>query len=110
MRGSLLVAGCPLVYCGFAKGVKAVHILVTGRVQGVGFRMFAERLASELNVVGFVRNLPEGEVEVLAQGDTADVESFCEWLRKGPSFARVEDLSVKDVPVDPNLRNFGVRY
>ena len=90
--------------------MKAVHVIVTGQVQGVGFRVFTERRASQLNVVGFVRNLPEGHVEVLAQGDAADVESFCEWLRKGPSFARVEELSVKDVPVDPNLRDFGARY
>ena len=90
--------------------MKAVEILVTGRVQGVGFRAFAERRASKLNVVGFVRNLPEGHVEVLAQGDAAAVDSFCNWLREGPSFARVEDLSVKDVPVDPKLRDFGVRY
>ena len=71
--------------------------------------MFAERRAAELHVVGFVRNLPAGHVEVLAQGDAADVESFCEGLRKGPSFARVEELRVKDVPVDPNLRDFGAR-
>ena len=76
----------------------------------MGFRVFAERRASELNVVGFVRNLPEGQVEVLAQADAPALESFCEWLRQGPSFARVEELSVKDVPVDPNLRDFGARY
>ena len=76
----------------------------------MGFRVFAERRASELNVAGFVRNLPGGHVEVLAQGDAAALESFCESLRKGPSFARVEDLSVNDVRVDPDLRDFGARY
>jgi len=72
--------------------------------------MFAERRASELNVVGYVRNLPEGHVEVLAQGDAEDLERYREWLLEGPSFARVEDVSVEDVPVDPNLRDFRVRY
>jgi acylphosphatase len=72
--------------------------------------MFAERRASELNVVGYVRNLPEGHVEVLAQGDVDALDRYREWLREGPSFARVEDVSLEDVPVDPNLRDFRVRY
>jgi acylphosphatase len=72
--------------------------------------MFAERRAAELNVAGYVRNLPEGHVEVLAQGDADDLECYREWLLEGPSFARVEDVSVEDVPVDPNLRDFRVRY
>lgn len=93
-----------------ARQVKAAHIKIRGRVQGVGFRYFAERRASELNVVGFVRNLPEGEVEVLAQADSVVLESFCLSLREGPSFARVEDLRIEDVPVDPDLRDFRVRY
>ncbi|MGH9463265.1 MAG: acylphosphatase [Vicinamibacteria bacterium] len=90
--------------------MKAVYFLVMGRVQGVGFRMFAERRASELNVVGYVRNLPEGHVGVFAQGETEALERYREWLLAGPSFARVEDVSVEDVPVDPNLRDFRVRY
>lgn len=90
--------------------LKAAQILITGRVQGVGFRAFAERHASRLDVVGYVRNLPEGHVEVLAQADERTLESFCEKLRLGPSFARVEDFSVTSVPVDPSLRGFGVRF
>jgi len=76
----------------------------------VGFRVFAERRAAELAVVGYVRNMPEGHVELLVQGDAADLERYREWLHKGPPFARVEDVSVEEVPVDPNLRDFRVRY
>lgn len=93
-----------------ARGVKAVHILLRGRVQGVGFRVFAERHAAELNVVGYVRNSPDGHVEVLAQGEVGALDRYRERLRRGPSFARVDDVSLEDVPVDPNLRDFRVRY
>ena len=90
--------------------MKAVHILISGRVQGVGFRWFAEQRASELAVSGYVRNLPEGDVEVVAQADEQTLESFCRELREGPRFARVEELSMKPVPVDASLQGFGVRY
>ena len=59
------------------EGLKAVRILISGRVQGVGFRWFAETRASKLAVAGYVRNLPEGHVEVLAQADEQTLESFC---------------------------------
>ncbi len=90
--------------------MKAVHILISGHVQGVGFRWFAEKRASELAVAGYVRNLPEGAVEVLAQADERTLESFCQELREGPRFARVEELSMRTVPVDVGLQGFGVRY
>jgi acylphosphatase len=95
---------------GRATGLKAVRILISGRVQGVGFRWFAEQRASELAVAGYVRNLPGGQVEVLAQADEGTLESFCEELRQGPNFARVEELTVKAVPVDSSLQGFGVRF
>lgn len=90
--------------------MKAVQILISGRVQGVGFRWFAEKRASELAVAGYVRNRPGGDVEVLAQADEQTLESFCRELREGPRFAEVEELSVKTVPVDVDLEGFGVRY
>ena len=93
-----------------ANGLKAVHILISGHVQGVGFRWFAEKQASELAVAGYVRNLPEGHVEVLAQADEQTLESFCRELRQGPRFAQVEEFSMKAVPVDVSLQGFGVRY
>ena len=92
------------------EGLKAVHILISGRVQGVGFRWFAEKRASELAVTGYVRNLPEGDVEVLAQADDQTLESFCRELRQGPRFAEVDEFSMKPVPVDVSLQGFGVRY
>jgi acylphosphatase len=90
--------------------LKAVHILISGRVQGVGFRWFVEQRAEEHAVVGFVKNLPDGQVEVLAQAKAEALEIFCEQLRQGPAFARVDHLMVEDVAVDSSLRSFRVRF
>ncbi len=67
-----------------------IHFLVTGRVQGVGFRWFVHREAQELELRGWVRNTEEGAVEVLAAGDKADLEELRESLNRGPRGARVD--------------------
>lgn len=70
----------------------AYRYVARGRVQGVGYRYFALQTARELGVTGFVRNQPDGSVEVLAEGDEATLASFEARLRDGPSFGRVEAL------------------
>lgn len=72
--------------------MKAVRIVVRGRVQGVGFRAWVVRLAHELGVQGWVRNLPDGDVEAEAMGEEAALRSFVEAMRKGPVAARVEEV------------------
>ena len=67
-----------------------VHFLIRGRVQGVGFRWFVHREASELNLRGWVRNTDRGEVEVVAAGDPADLEELRLELRKGSRGSRVD--------------------
>ena len=66
------------------------HFLVTGRVQGVGFRWFVHREAQELELRGWVRNTEEGAVEVLAAGDAADLDELRESLNRGPRGSRVD--------------------
>lgn len=61
-------------------------------MQGVGYRWFASREASTLGLSGWVRNLEDGRVEVLAEGEKSDVETFRDRLKTGPSMARVDDL------------------
>jgi acylphosphatase len=61
-----------------------LHCIVSGRVQGVAYRVFVEAIAKELNLVGFVTNLPDGSVEVLAQGDYGVLKVFTNHLIKGP--------------------------
>ena len=75
----------------------ARHIRVYGRVQGVFYRMWAQRQANELGVTGWVRNCPDGRVEAHVEGDEAAVTEIVERLRHGPPDAQVDDLRTWDV-------------
>ena len=70
------------------------RIIVTGRVQGVGFRASCAREANGLGVAGSVRNRIDGSVEVVAEGDEAAVASLTEWCRVGPAYSRVQSIEV----------------
>ncbi len=76
----------------------AFRYLARGRVQGVGFRYFALKIAEDLGVTGFVRNLPDGNVEIVAEAGEAVLAQFEERLRTGPSFGSVEHLD--RVPIE----------
>jgi len=67
-----------------------LHFLIQGRVQGVGFRWFVQREASELSLCGWVRNTEEGDVEVVAAGEPDDISELRASLRRGPRGARVD--------------------
>ena len=69
-----------------------LHFLIKGRVQGVGFRWFVHREASELELRGWVRNTEEGDVEVVASGSAEDLAELRDSLRRGPRGARVDRL------------------
>jgi acylphosphatase len=69
-----------------------LHFLVQGRVQGVGFRWFVHREASELRLSGWVRNTEDGEVEIVASGTAEDLADLRASLRQGPRGARVDRL------------------
>jgi acylphosphatase len=79
--------------------VIARRATVEGRVQGVGFRFFAERTARELGVKGWVRNRPDGKVESMAEGEDEAVARFIERLRQGPRSGSVTDLRVEEARV-----------
>ncbi|MBI4420541.1 MAG: acylphosphatase [Gemmatimonadetes bacterium] len=89
---------------------EAFRWLVSGRVQGVGFRWFVIRRAQEIRVGGWVTNLPDGRVEVVARGSPSQLEAFEAALRQGPRAARVETVEKLNVPHQGVPRNsFGVR-
>jgi acylphosphatase len=71
------------------------HVVVTGRVQGVGFRFTAVDAARRLGVHGWVRNQPDGSVEVLAEGERPAVEGLVRFLHRGPPGAWVEDVALR---------------
>ncbi|RLG16203.1 acylphosphatase [Nanoarchaeota archaeon] len=73
----------------------AYRIRIYGRVQGVGFRFSTKLVAKRLGIKGWVRNLPDGSVEVLAEGDK--MEEFLKFLRRGPPLARVDDVKIEKV-------------
>ena len=76
---------------------KRVQVTVRGRVQGVGFRAATADEARGLGIAGWVRNLPNGDVEVLAEGPPDDVDVLLTWLAQGPPGARVTGVDVADV-------------
>jgi acylphosphatase len=73
----------------------SLKAIIRGRVQGVFFRAFVERHAIELKLGGYARNMPDGTVEVRAEGERANLEKLLEYLRKGPPAAGVEEVVVE---------------
>ena len=86
------------------------YILISGKVQGVGFRHFTRQNAMKLGVRGYAKNLPNGKVEVVAEGYKATLDKFLKILWKGPSASRVEDVKVEARPHSGEYTSFGVKY
>ncbi len=87
-----------------------LFVLISGKVQGVGFRNFTQRNAKQLGVNGYAKNLPNGKVEVVAEGDKAQLDALVDLLKKGPRFARVDALDVDARPFTGEYKTFGIRY
>lgn len=84
----------------------AVRLLISGRVQGVGFRAWAARKAADLGLAGWVRNLTDGRVEALVQGPGVDVARFIQLCHRGPTMARVDLVDARSagaVSVNPGF-------
>ena len=90
-------------------GVRA-HVLISGHVQGVFYRSSTQRQAHALGVRGWVRNLPDGQVEAVFEGDQAAVERILAWCRRGPPNAYVTDVDVRYEPFVGEFTGFAVRY
>jgi acylphosphatase len=90
------------------KEIVRVRVFAGGRVQGVAYRFYAEKYAGRLGITGWVRNLPDGRVEVLAEGSAESVETFLERLREGPSLARVGTFDVRRETSTGEFRDFRV--
>ena len=84
--------------------MKTVRARVSGKVQGVGFRMYTQQKAQQLGVSGYVRNLRNGDVEIVAAGEAAKVDALMEWAKSGSPSAVVNNLKI-EVLTD-NLEEF----
>jgi acylphosphatase len=87
-----------------------LYVLITGRVQGVGFRNFTQRNARQLGVNGYAKNLSNGKVEVVAEGDKTQLDALVVLLREGPRYAKVDSLEIDERPFTGEYETFGVRY
>ena len=87
----------------------AKSVLYSGRVQGVGFRYSTKRIASGFDVTGWVKNLPDGRVELMAQALEADeLEAFLEDIQQSSLGSHIKGCEVKAVAAEPNLRGFSI--
>lgn len=88
---------------------KAVFILVTGRVQGVGFRYFVLHKANETGIKGWVKNTAAGHVEIEATGPPQQLATFIDWIKIGPTRAVIKTVSVTEIPNERSFTNFSIR-
>ena len=87
---------------------EACKIIVKGRVQGVGFRWFAREKAQQLGLTGYVRNLPDGNVEVFAEGEQEKLLTLINILKEGPSWSMVTGLDIENLEYKGIHRDFNI--
>ena len=90
--------------------IAAARFTVHGRVQGVGFRWSARRVAGELSLAGWARNRPDGSVEAWAQGSRGALEELRVFIEQGPPGAVVERVEVEQVEPDDRLEGFQITF
>jgi acylphosphatase len=90
--------------------MKRVHVFISGRVQGVFFRAYTEQEAKKLGVKGWVRNLPDGRVEAVFEGENSAVDQMVAWCHKGSPSAKVTDVEVIEEPYKGEFSDFEIRY
>jgi len=89
---------------------KRFHIVVYGRVQGVGFRYFTSETAQEMGLSGWVRNMPDRNVEIEIQGAGERIDQFCTIVRDGPPLGHVTNMDIQPRPVKSGESGFHIRH
>jgi acylphosphatase len=90
--------------------VRRVHVYISGRVQGVFFRAETQRAAINFKLTGWVRNMADGLVEAVFEGEDENVDKMIAWCRVGPSAARVENVAITEESYTSEFRNFSIKY
>ena len=88
--------------------MKQYHLIVSGLVQGVGFRYYTERIALSMQIKGWVRNLPDDTVEIVAQGTESALLAFIQEIKNSPGFSRVDKVKIHEQPTE-NFTDFKIR-
>jgi acylphosphatase len=89
--------------------VKRIHIVASGRVQGVGYRYFCQSTAMQMGLTGWARNLPGRSVEVEVQGSVAELDRYREELAAGPALANVDNIEIYDLETASDETQFRIR-
>lgn len=92
------------------EGLVRIHAFLSGRVQGVGFRNFTQRAANQIGIGGWVMNLADGRVEIVAEGDKDKMAQFEKQFRRGPRPARVENVELKQETATNMFKNFSIKF
>jgi len=92
------------------QGIKRLHVFYSGRVQGVGFRFTVESTAMALRLTGWVRNLRDGRVEAIVEGDEAQLHTFLEQMRAGPMAHFIRKADVTWGLANGEFKEFEIRY
>ena len=87
--------------------MNCTHLIISGRVQGVFFRANVRKKANELGLKGYAKNLEDGDVEVVAQGDGNKIKELVEFMRKGPGVAEIKGIEIKHRQPE-NFKNFEI--
>jgi acylphosphatase len=88
---------------------ECLHIVVKGRVQGVCFRVYTQKQADKLNLGGFVRNLANGDVEIVASGESIALQKLLAWCHKGPMLAKVTEVRANPIANHEDFAGFEIR-
>lgn len=88
---------------------KRWKLIISGRVQGVSYRASAKAQANELNILGYTKNLPDGTVEIIAEGSEEQLSSLLSWCRKGPPGAAVGSVDTEEQEATGEFTGFGIR-
>lgn len=90
--------------------MKTLHLIIKGNVQGVGYRATAQHYAKKLGIVGAVKNLPNGSVEIYAQGPADRLQEFVGEVKKGPGLAKIQHVFIEECKIQKEYKDFQIIF
>ena len=89
--------------------IARIQLIITGKVQGVGYRFSAKQQAEQLGITGWVKNRPNGHVEIMAEGYQQQLNQLLTWAQNGPQFANVDDIVINNLTAHNEFDQFTIR-